>query len=72
MAEIEALPAVDAARLLRMAAEGRREYAANASEPDRLLLEHEATVLESAARIVEGDLGPLSTGCCRRGGGPTK
>lgn len=45
--------------LLRMAAAGRREYAESAPYPDRTILLGEAEVLESAAKIADGDLAPL-------------
>lgn len=45
--------------LLRLAAAGRREYAESAPYPDRTILLGEAEVLESAAKIADGDLAPL-------------
>lgn len=54
------------AALLRSVAAGRREYAAALAAPieswaieQRAALEAEAAAFESAAKIVEGDLGPL-------------
>lgn len=53
----------DTAQLLRAAAAGRREYAQSCTgqalaEMNEALL-HDAGVLEFAARVAEGDLGPL-------------
>ncbi len=41
--------------LLTQAAAGRREYAANAPDPARLILEQEAATLDAVARLVSGD-----------------
>lgn len=55
----------DAAGLLRAAAAGRREYARGLDGETGVLgrsredLELQASTLEQAARVVEGDLGPL-------------
>lgn len=56
----------DAAELLRKAADGRDEYAAALDGSDnrrlieqRELLRVEASVLRRAARVVDGDLGPM-------------
>jgi len=45
--------------LLRIAAAGRREYANGLTGPMYKDLMHEAEVLESAAKIADGDLAPL-------------
>jgi hypothetical protein len=50
----------EAARLLRLAAEGRREYAHAGLDGDLIkLLEHEAVTLDRVADFLEGDLQPL-------------
>lgn len=51
-------PETAPADLLRLAASGRREYAASGG-PHTELLEAEAATFEQAARIVEGDLWAL-------------
>lgn len=48
----------DRVALLRKAAEGRREYAAKIGEDQATMLTQAAT-LETAAKIMEGDDGPL-------------
>lgn len=47
------------AAMLRAAAAGRREYAENAPDPSRAVLEQEAATLESAARLADGDMEPM-------------
>jgi hypothetical protein len=47
------------AALLRRGAAGRREYAANAPDAQRQVLEIEANVLDHAAKVAGGDLGPM-------------
>ena len=44
--------------LLLRCADGRKEYAANAPDDQALILNCEASVLERAARIVQGDFQP--------------
>jgi len=45
--------------LLRLAAQGRREYAKEAPDTWKETLESQAEALESAAQIMEGKLSPL-------------
>lgn len=49
----------DPARLLRAAARGRRSYLDAAPDGTKRLLEIEIATIENAARVVEGDDGPL-------------
>lgn len=57
IAEVERLRA--AANRIRLAADGRREYAVNAPDDQANVLRLEASVLDSAARIAEGDMDAL-------------
>lgn len=48
------------AELFRKAAAGRQEYAKSAPTPrHRELLKMQAHTLESAAKVIEGDMGPM-------------
>ncbi len=49
----------DLGALFRECAAGRREYAKNAPDDTRALLEVEANTLEMAARVADGDESPL-------------
>lgn len=49
-------PDPSAAQLLRACAQGRRDYAQNAPEDTRRVLEIEANAYDNAARLVDGDL----------------
>lgn len=43
--------------LLEQAAAGRREYAVNAPDDQRAVLEQQASDLDGVARLVDGDVG---------------
>ncbi len=45
--------------LLKLAARGRREYAKNAPDEQKEILETQASALDSAIQIMEGSLSPL-------------
>ncbi|MEU3452137.1 hypothetical protein ABZ671_00640 [Micromonospora sp. NPDC006766] len=47
------------AAVLRIAADGRREYAKNAPADSAAALQQEAATLDSAARVASGDMAPM-------------
>ena len=49
----------DLTALLAQASAGRREYAGNAPEATRSVLESEAATLDAVTRLVAGDMAPM-------------
>jgi hypothetical protein len=50
----------DLTTLLEQAAAGRREYAVNAPDDQRAVLEQQAADLDGVARLVGGDMGAMT------------